>query len=117
MKVTARVGYTEFFAGISKKAFNEATVSDQPFYCHYCRCNLQEEEISLLKSTIVELKAELKEALKKTNSQKEEFHSTQATCASITDPTSSSSTSAPSRTNTSKLSSNNPNKSSTSSRS
>ena len=62
-------------AGISKKAFNEATVSDQPFYCHYCRCNLQ-EEISLLNSTIVELKAELKAALKKTNSQKEESHST-----------------------------------------
>lgn len=46
----------------------------------------------------------------KINSQKEESHSTQATYASITDPTSSSSTSAPSRTNTSKLPSNNPNK-------
>ena len=35
-------------AGISEKAFNVATTSD---HYHYCRCNLQEVEISLLKST------------------------------------------------------------------
>lgn len=77
-------------AGISKKAFIEATASDQPFYCHYCRCNLQEEEISQLKITITDLRAELK-ALKNSAAPPEDEPSNtpRATYASVTNPTTS----------------------------
>ena len=46
-------------AGICKNAFQKANVSDEPFYCHYCKSSRQEAEISNLKSTINNLESEL----------------------------------------------------------
>ena len=42
-------------AGLSKAAYEAATISSGSFYCPHCRLDMQESEIALLKRTIQQL--------------------------------------------------------------
>ena len=48
-------------ACLSKKAFQAANVTTEPFYCQYCRCHNQEKEIARLQATVTALQTELSE--------------------------------------------------------
>lgn len=80
VRETATAGFT-VCASISKKAFQEAVDSHDPFFCHYCRSNEQETEIYKLKPTFDGQKLELAEI------EKNDQQSTPT--PSVEDPTSS----------------------------
>ena len=49
--------------GLSKKAFQSARESPEPYLCHYCSSVSQQSEIQQLKETVIALQAEI-ESLK-----------------------------------------------------
>lgn len=71
-------------AGLSRRAFEEATSSSAPFHCHQCRLDRQEEAITLLQMTLKELAKEI-ELLKLSRSPDETASSIKASKNGATD--------------------------------
>ena len=61
--------YHRTCAGITTKAFQEATNSPHPFYCHQCTTKRHETNIAELKASIQSLKGELADLKAKTQSE------------------------------------------------